>query len=87
VFDNFPKYRMKIFLGDFNPKVGREVIFNSTIENEILHEISNDSGIKVVNFVTSKHLTVKSTMFPHLSIHKYTWTFPDGKPTIRLTIF
>ena len=24
-------------------------------------------------------MVVKSTMFPHLNIHKYTWTFPDGK--------
>jgi hypothetical protein len=28
---------------------------------------------------TSKNLVVKSTMFPHCSIHKYTWTSPDGK--------
>ena len=28
---------------------------------------------------TSKNLVVKSTMFPHRSIHKYTWTCPDGK--------
>jgi hypothetical protein len=27
VFDKFPRYRMKIFLGDFNAKVGREDIF------------------------------------------------------------
>jgi hypothetical protein len=26
VFDKFPKYRMKILLGDFNAKVGREHI-------------------------------------------------------------
>jgi hypothetical protein len=34
---------------------------------------------RVVNFATSKNLTVKSTMFPHRNIHKFTWTSPDGK--------
>jgi exonuclease III len=31
VFDKFPKYPMKILLGDFNAKVGREDIFKPTI--------------------------------------------------------
>ena len=31
VFDHFPKYRMKILLGDYNAKVGRENIFKPTI--------------------------------------------------------
>jgi hypothetical protein len=66
-------------LGDFDAKVGREDIFKPTIGNECLHEISNDNGIRVVNFATSKNLTVKSTMFPHRIIHKYTWTSLDGK--------
>ena len=29
VFDHFPKYHIKILLGDFNAKVGRERIFSS----------------------------------------------------------
>jgi hypothetical protein len=33
---------MKILLGDFNAKVGREDIFRPTIGNESFHEISND---------------------------------------------
>jgi DNA repair ATPase RecN len=69
---------MKILLGDFNAKVGRENIFKPTIGNESLHEISNDSGVRMVNFATSKNLVVKSTMFPHRKIHKYTWTSPEG---------
>jgi hypothetical protein len=69
---------MKIILGDFNAKVGRENIFKPMIGNESLHEISNDSGVRVVNFATSKNLVVKSTMFPHRKIHKYTWTSPEG---------
>jgi hypothetical protein len=62
----------------FNAKVGREDIFKSAMGNESLHEISNDNGVRVVNFAVSKNLTVKSTMFPHRNIHKVTWTSPDG---------
>jgi hypothetical protein len=83
VFDKFPKYHMKILLGDFSAKVSMEDIFKPTIGNEI----SNDNGVRLVNSATSKNLRVKSTMFPHHSIRKYSWTSPDGKPTIRLTIF
>jgi hypothetical protein len=79
VFDKFPKYRMKILLGDLNAKVGREDIFKTTVGNESLHEISNDNGIRVVNFATSKNLRVRSTMFPHRNINKYTWTSSNGK--------
>jgi hypothetical protein len=71
VFDEFPKHHIKILL-DFNAKVGREDIFKLTIGNESLHEISNDNGVRLVNFATSKNLTVKSTMSPHRNIHKYT---------------
>ena len=70
---------MKILLGDFNAKVGRENIFKPTIGNESLHQHSNDNGVRIVTFATSKHLVVNSTMFPHRNIHKYTWTSPDGK--------
>jgi len=56
VFDHFPKYHMKILLGDFNAKVGRERIFKPTIGNESLHQYSNDNGVRIVNFATSKNL-------------------------------
>jgi hypothetical protein len=77
VFDQFPRYDMKIIMGDFNEKVGRENIFKPTIGNERLHENSNDNGVRVVNFATPKNLVVRSTMFPHRKIHKYTWTSPE----------
>jgi hypothetical protein len=79
VFDQFPRYDMKILFGNFNAKVGREDIFKPTIRNETSHKISNDNGVTVVNFATPKNLVVKSTMFPHRRILKYTWTSPDGK--------
>jgi hypothetical protein len=52
VLNKFPKYYMNILLGDFNAKVGREDIFKPTIENESLHEISNDNAVRLVNFDT-----------------------------------
>jgi hypothetical protein len=77
VFDQFPRDHMKILL-DFNAKVGREDIFKPIIGNESLHEASNDNGVRVVNFATSKNLIFKSTTFPHHDIHKHTSTSPDG---------
>jgi hypothetical protein len=50
---------MKILLGVYNAKVGREDILQPTNGNESLQEISNDNGVRVVNFATSKNLTVK----------------------------
>jgi hypothetical protein len=77
VFDQFPRYHMKILLGDFNAKVGRKDIFKPIIGNESLHQASNNNGVRVVNFATSKNLNVKSTTFPHRDIHKHTWNSPD----------
>jgi hypothetical protein len=71
--------------GNFNAKVEREDIFEPTVRNESLRERSNDDGVRVVNFATLKNLIVKSTVFPHRNIHKYTWPSPDGKThTMRL---
>jgi hypothetical protein len=41
VYDKFPYYQMKFFLGDFSAKVDREGISNPTIGNNSLHETSN----------------------------------------------
>jgi hypothetical protein len=73
VFNKFAKYHMKMLL-NFLAKVGKKDFFKSTIGNVSLHEISNDNVVRVVNFDTSKYLTVNSTMFPHRSIHKFAWT-------------
>jgi hypothetical protein len=53
VFNQFPKY--DILLGDFNAKIGTEDILKSKIGNVSSHEISNDSGVRAVNFATSKN--------------------------------
>jgi hypothetical protein len=48
---------MNILLRDFNAKVGMGDIFKPTTGNEIFHEISNDNGVRIVKFATSKNLS------------------------------
>jgi hypothetical protein len=48
VSGQFPRYHMKILVGDFKANVGREDIFKPIIRNENLHEASNDNGDRVV---------------------------------------
>jgi hypothetical protein len=61
---------MKILLREFHAKLGREFIFKPFIENERIHQDSNDNGVIIVNFVTLKSPVVKSTIFPHRNIHQ-----------------
>jgi hypothetical protein len=53
----------------FCAKVGMEDIFKTTVASESLYEISNANGVRLVNFATSKNLTVENTTSPHPNIH------------------
>jgi hypothetical protein len=72
VFDEFPKNHTNILLRDFKVERDMEDTFKLTLGNANLHKIINDNGVRVVNFATSKNLTVKSTMFPYHNIHIFT---------------
>jgi hypothetical protein len=48
VFDKFPKYCMKILLGNFSAKVGLEDIFKPATGNKSLHKVGNDNGVCVI---------------------------------------
>jgi hypothetical protein len=67
--------------------VGRNNIFNLATAYNRLYQDSNDNGVRTVNFVTSKNLVVKSMMFPHRNIQKYTWTLLMARLTSRLTTY
>ena len=86
VFGHFRKYNMKMLLGAFNAKVGSGSIFKP-ISNESLHQDSNDNGVRIVNFATSNNLVVKSTIFLHRNIHKYTSTLLLGRRTTSLITY
>jgi hypothetical protein len=60
IVGHFPKFQIKILLGDFNAKVGRENNSKPTIKNGSLHQGSKDNGVRTANFATSKYIVVKA---------------------------
>ena len=77
VFDRCPRQDIKIVLGDCNAMIGREEVLFPVIGRHSLHLVSNDNGLRLVSFATSKDMTVVSTRFPHRDIHKGTWKSND----------
>jgi hypothetical protein len=71
VFDQFSRYDMIFFGGEFNTNVGREDIFKPIIWNEISQEIIYDNGIRVVNFAIGlyKNLAPCSPIAAFINIH------------------
>jgi hypothetical protein len=78
---------LKILLGDFNAKLGREDIIKQAIGNDSLHQDSNGNGVTTVNVATYINLAVKSMMFPHRNIHKHTSSILMGRLTTRLITY
>ena len=69
---------IKIILGDFNAKVGKESIYKPIIGNESFYNETNNNGIKMIQFAISRDLNVRST-FSHEAIHKETWYSADSR--------
>jgi hypothetical protein len=68
-----------MILGDSNAKVGKESIHKPTTGNESLHNETNNNGIKMIQFVLSKGLNLRSTTFPYKNIHKETRYSADSR--------
>jgi hypothetical protein len=64
--------------GDFNAKVGKENTLKMIAGKHTLHDISNDNGMMLGQFVVRNNLVIKSTCFPHKRIHLGTWISPDS---------
>lgn len=79
VFERCPRHDVKVVLGDFNAKVGKEGIFGPAVGNHSLHESTSDNGMRLIDFAVARNMVVSSTRFKHRSIHKATWLSPDQK--------
>jgi hypothetical protein len=71
-----PKYEMLIIMGDFNTNAGREECRHKVSGKHSLHEHSSENGLFLVQFAIRNNFYIKSTTFPHKTIHMGMWKIP-----------
>lgn len=74
--DRIPRHDMKVILGDFNAKIGKEDQYRMVAGKCGLHEQTSINGERVCLFAETQRLIISSTCFPHKSIHLGTWKIP-----------
>ncbi|XP_058453484.1 craniofacial development protein 2-like [Malaya genurostris] len=75
-YDRCPRHDIKIVIGDFNAQVGQEVEYRPVVGRFSAHQQTNENGLRLIDFATSKNMAIKSTFFQHRLLHRYTWRSP-----------
>ncbi|KAF0753170.1 ribosome biogenesis protein TSR3 isoform X1 [Aphis craccivora] len=57
--NEIPRNRIRIVLGDFNAKLGKEIIFRSTVGIHSLHDVTSENGFRLIDFASGGGLIVK----------------------------
>ena len=74
-----PKRDMKILMSDTNAKVGADNTNSEHFMGRHGFGVQNENGKLFVEFCTFNDQVIGGTLFPHKTIHKTTWTSPDGR--------
>jgi endonuclease/exonuclease/phosphatase family metal-dependent hydrolase len=72
-----PKHDIKLVIGDFNAKVGKESGLAPNVGKYSLHEKTINNGCRMIDFALTKNMAISSTLFQHKMVHKETWRSPD----------
>lgn len=63
--ESIPQNDCIIILGDVNPWLGREEIYQDVISKHSLHKVSNDNCRRLIQLATLNNTNIMSTAFPH----------------------
>ncbi|XP_054089054.1 craniofacial development protein 2-like [Zeugodacus cucurbitae] len=66
-YERCPRHDVKIVLGDFNARVGKEGVFGTTVGKFSLHGETSPNGLRLIDFAGVQHK----------KIHQATWLSPD----------
>jgi len=78
-YDSLPNHYVKIIMGDLNAQIVQEEIYKHTIGKHSLHKRSNNNGLKLINFASSRGMSISSAQFPRKNIYKHTWISPGSR--------
>jgi hypothetical protein len=71
-------------LGDFNAKLSKEQLYKDIIGRHSLHEVTNNNGLRLLQYATINDFKVLSTWFPRKDIYKGTWKIPGTNDTNQI---
>ena len=78
LIDHTQKRDMIIVMGDMNAKVGADNTDRELIMGRNGVGSMNENGELLADLCAFNDLVIGGTVFPHKTIHKTTWTSPDG---------
>ncbi|XP_052562752.1 craniofacial development protein 2-like [Culex pipiens pallens] len=76
-----PKHDVKIVIGDLNVQVGQEEEFRPVIGRFSAHQQTNENGLRLIDFATSRNMAIRRIFFQHSLLYKYTWRSPNDTET------
>jgi len=76
--DTSPRSDITITLIDFSAQVVKEAVSLPTACKYILHNLMNDNGFRLIQFVVVRNMIIGSTLYPYIDFYKSTWKSPDG---------
>jgi hypothetical protein len=65
IYMKAPKHDIKVVMGDFNAKVGKELGLAPNVGKYSLHEETNNNGWRMIKFAITKNMTISSMLFQH----------------------
>ena len=76
-----PKKDIRIIIGDFNAKIGKDNTGWEDIMQQHGYGERNERGERLLEFAAKHNMLICNTKFQQKDCRKYTWTSPDGKYT------
>jgi hypothetical protein len=79
VHNKIPRKDLLIIVGDCNAKIGKDRCYRQVIGKYSFHEENTKNGELLCFNSIENDVGKMSTYFQHKTIHKGTWTVPDGR--------
>ena len=77
--EDIPGHDVLLLMGDFNARVGGNNLDRERTMGKHGEGECTDNGERLIDLCEENDLVIGGTLFQHKTIHKLTWTSPDGR--------